>query len=173
MDTSTSSTTTTVYLALGSNQGDRRKNLQKAIVTLQQVVTFQRISAIYETDPIGFADQPQFFNLVCSGQTELPAQKLLHYAKETEKKLGRLPTFRNGPRTIDIDILLYGNVICNQPELIIPHPRMEERAFVLIPLVEIAPTVIHPLHHITAAQLLERISSAGVNKLTADMTITL
>src|SRR5689334_8064880 len=133
--------THTIYLGLGSNQGDRRGNLAAALQHLREVINIQAISSVYETEPIGYLDQPRFLNMVCSGKTWLPAEELLTYVKAIEVTLGRQPTFRNGPRAIDIDILLYDDIQLEQENLVIPHPRMTERAFVLVPLAEIAPDV--------------------------------
>ena len=130
--------THTVYLALGSNMGDRRGNLAAALQQLREMMEISAISSIYETEPVGYLEQARFLNMVCSGKTGLSAQELLKRVKEIEKSLGRQPTFRNGPRPIDIDILFYDDLRIAQDGLTIPHPRMAERAFVLVPLAEIA-----------------------------------
>ncbi len=133
-----------VYLALGSNLGDRAQHLAESLRLLQQHMSIDRTSSVYETEPLGYTDQPDFFNIVCKGTTAHSVYALLHFAKEIESKLGRRLTFRNAPRPIDIDILLYDQDQIQQAELTIPHPRMNERAFVLIPLAEIAPDIIEP-----------------------------
>src|SRR5437016_9601592 len=97
----------TVYLALGSNLGDRRGNLAAALQQLREFIEISAVSSVYETEPVGYLDQPRFLNMVCSGKTGLSAQELLKQAKEIEANIGRQPTFRNGPRPIDIDILFY------------------------------------------------------------------
>ena len=135
----------TVYLALGSNMGDRQRNIDRALDFLSQRLRLGRVSATYETDPVGNTDQPRFLNLVCQVFTRLAPEALLALAKGIESKMGR--TSKSGdPRPIDIDILFYGEQVMETPELVIPHPRIAERAFVLIPLVEIAPDLQHPLN---------------------------
>lgn len=166
-------TTHNVYLALGSNLGDRRGNLAAALQRLREVIEISAISSIYETEPVGFLDQPRFFNIVCSGKTALSAQALLKYAKDIEAAIGRQPTFRNGPRPIDIDIIFYDDLHIAQDNLTIPHPRMTERAFVLAPLVEIAPDVVDPVTGQTAQELLNAVSQDGVKKLAPDLRISL
>src|SRR5260370_34596894 len=128
-----------VYLAFGSNLGDRYSNLAAALQRLRDVVEIRAVSSIYETDPVGYLDQPRFYKIVCSGTTVLPAPELLKCAKEIESALGRPPLFRNGPRLIDIDIIFYEDLRMAQADLTIPHPPMAERAVVLVPLVEIDP----------------------------------
>src|SRR5438128_97872 len=147
--------THSVCLALGSNLGDRRGNLAAALQRLREVVTISAISSIYETDPVGYLDQPRFFNMACCGKTALTAPALLQYAKAIEVAIGRQPTFRNGPRPIDIDIIFYDHLQIQQDDLIIPHPRLTERAFVLVPLVEIAPHMVDPVSGQTVQQLLQ------------------
>ncbi len=135
----------TVYLGLGGNLGDREANLREACRHLEAGgVRVDRCSSLYETEPWGVADQPRFLNAVCCGQTDLSPAALLALAKQIEQDLGRRPTVRYGPRPVDIDILLYGDTQLVSPELTIPHPRLAERAFVLVPLVEIAPEVAVP-----------------------------
>ena len=134
----------TAYLCLGSNLGDREQNLTQALTQLSRIVTLDKISTIYETEPVGYKGQPFFLNLVCQITTSLKPQELLHLAKAIEDKLGRVPSFPNAPRPIDIDILFYDAEIVKTDDLIIPHPRLVERAFVLIPLAELAPDLVHP-----------------------------
>lgn len=165
--------THTVYLALGSNMGDRRSNLAAAVQGLREVMEISQVSSLYETEPVGYLNQPRFFNIVCSGKTWLSAQELLKYAKDLEEAIGRQPTFRNGPRPIDIDIIFYDDMRISQDDLTIPHPRMAERAFVLVPLTEIAPDVVDPVSGHTAQELLNAISQDGVKKLAANLRITL
>jgi dihydropteroate synthase/2-amino-4-hydroxy-6-hydroxymethyldihydropteridine diphosphokinase len=135
---------TRVFLALGSNLGDRYGRLIEAVDCLQPAVAIDAVSSIYETDPWGYADQPCFLNAVCSGETDLSPEELLGHVKAIELELGREPTFRYGPRAIDIDILLYGDRLLDQAGLQVPHARLHERDFVLAPLNEIAPEAVHP-----------------------------
>ena len=135
---------TTAYLGLGSNLGDREANLRRALSLLCQRESFTALSSVYETEPWGHTSQPSFLNLVCALETRLSPQELLELAHGVERELGRVLTFRNGPRTMDVDILLYGNEIVNTPSLQIPHPLIPQRAFVLVPLAEIAPGLVHP-----------------------------
>ena len=154
-----------VYLALGSNVGNRQKNLLEALQRLREVVDMHKISSVYETEPVGYLDQPRFLNMVCYGQTASSPDELLRCAKAIEESLGREPSFRNAPRPIDIDILLYDDRCLETEHLTIPHPRMSERAFVLVPLVEIAPTAIEAVSGKTAQELLLAVSQAGISKL--------
>jgi dihydropteroate synthase/2-amino-4-hydroxy-6-hydroxymethyldihydropteridine diphosphokinase len=133
-----------VYLGLGSNLGDRYGRLIEALDRLQANVTIDAISSICETEPWGYADQPLFLNAVCGGKTDLTPQELLGAVKAIETELGREPTFRYGPRAIDIDILLYDEIILEQADFFVPHAHLHERDFVLAPLNEIAPEVMHP-----------------------------
>ncbi len=155
----------TVYLALGSNLGDRRSNLTAALQCLHEVIELHSISSVYETEPVGYRDQADFLNMVCCGKTSLPVEELLQHVKSIEVALGRKPSFRNAPRPIDIDILLYDDLRLQQEHLTIPHPRMAERAFVLIPLVEISPHVVDPVSGYTAEELLRNVSQEGVKKI--------
>ena len=134
------------YLGLGSNIGDRAHQLQQAIriIDQYQYIDVTSISPIYETEPVGYTDQPQFLNLCIEIETTLNPQELLKRCLETEEALHRVRKIRLGPRTLDVDILLYGNEIIEEDNLIIPHPRMTERAFVLIPLNDIASKHIEP-----------------------------
>ncbi len=161
-----------IYLALGSNLGDRRGNLAAALQQLRDIMDVCAVSSIYETEPVGYANQPRFLNIVCSGKTSLPAQDFLVQAKAIETSLGRQVTFRNGPRPIDIDILFYDDMNTTQSELTIPHPRMAGRAFVLVPLAEIAPDKIDPRSGRTAEELLKNVSRDGVTKIASNLRIS-
>jgi 2-amino-4-hydroxy-6-hydroxymethyldihydropteridine diphosphokinase len=131
--------TTRAYLGLGSNLGDRAGRLEDAIRRLGELGTVVERSTIVESAPWGYAEQPAFLNMALALDTALEPRALLDGVKRIERAMGRTPTFRNGPRVIDIDILLYGDARVQEPDLVIPHPRMHERAFVLQPLAEIAP----------------------------------
>jgi 2-amino-4-hydroxy-6-hydroxymethyldihydropteridine diphosphokinase len=152
----------TVYLALGTNMGDRRNNLVRALQELQVAVTIQIVSPVYETEPVGYLEQPRFLNLVCMGMTALAPLPLLSFAKDIEQALGRTPGIRNGPRPIDIDILLYDDLQLNTPQLTLPHPRMAERAFVLAPLADIAPELLLPGNTQNVQQLFHHLPQHGV-----------
>jgi 2-amino-4-hydroxy-6-hydroxymethyldihydropteridine diphosphokinase len=157
----------TVYLGLGSNLGDRDANLRAALERLGQCVRINRVSSVYETEPLLVEDQPRFHNLACSGQTSLDPLSLLAALKGIERDLGRVPGPRYGPRLIDIDILLFDDLILATPELTIPHPAMLERAFALIPLAEIAPSQRHPVARETIEELASRLDASGARRLGA------
>jgi 2-amino-4-hydroxy-6-hydroxymethyldihydropteridine diphosphokinase len=133
-----------VYLGLGGNLGDRRANLRAAIGGLQGAGAVQAVSSLYETAPVGYRDQGAFLNAVIVLDTPLSPPELLQALLAVERDLGRERTFKNAPRTVDLDVLLYDDVTVDEGDLTIPHPRMTERAFVLAPLAEIAPDVTHP-----------------------------
>jgi 2-amino-4-hydroxy-6-hydroxymethyldihydropteridine diphosphokinase len=135
----------TVYIALGTNVGEREANLLQALRLLPESgVHIRRVSSIYETEPVDYLDQEWFLNMVLEAQTELDALDLLSALRVIEARMGSKKAFAKGPRKIDLDILLYGNETIDTPELQVPHPRMLERKFVLIPLAEIAPALRHP-----------------------------
>ena len=154
-----------IFLALGTNLGDREANLRSAKELLAPKIVVERESAIYVTPPWGYEDQPEFLNQVIRVRTYLRPLALLKVLKRIEKGLGREETFRNGPRLIDLDILFYGQQVIQKKNLCIPHPRMHERAFVLVPLCEIAPDFVHPVLKETVQTLLSRVDTQGVRQL--------
>jgi 2-amino-4-hydroxy-6-hydroxymethyldihydropteridine diphosphokinase len=154
-----------VYLGLGSNIGDRDANLSAALRALAAVATIERVSSVYDTAPMLYTNQPRFHNLVCQATTSLTPGALLQAVKEIERQLGRTSGPRYGPRVIDIDLLLYDRLILNSAPLTIPHPRMAERAFVLAPLAEIAPALMHPALGETVAELLRRAPESDVHRI--------
>ena len=145
----------TIYIALGTNVGEREDNLLQALRLLPESgVHIRRVSSIYETEPVDYLDQEWFLNAVLEGETELDALDLLSALRVIEARMGSKKAFAKGPRKIDLDILLYGNETIDTPELQVPHPRMLERKFVLIPLAEIAPGLRHPSWKSGVAHLL-------------------
>ncbi|MBL8218194.1 MAG: 2-amino-4-hydroxy-6-hydroxymethyldihydropteridine diphosphokinase [Bryobacterales bacterium] len=153
----------TVYLALGSNLGDRVANLREAIGGLTKAgLTVTAVSSIYETRAMYKTDQPDFLNLVVEAKTQLLPKVMIRRLQKIERELGRRRLMANGPRTIDIDVLLFGRFVIQTPELTVPHPRMEERRFVLEPLAEIAASVRHPVTKRTAAEMLAAVQNQGV-----------
>jgi 2-amino-4-hydroxy-6-hydroxymethyldihydropteridine diphosphokinase len=147
-----------VFIALGSNLGDRAANLRRAGERLSAFMVLYGRSSVYETAPQYLEDQPDFLNMVVSGDTDLPAAALLNALKALEKDMGRAPSQRFGPRLIDLDILYYGDQVIETPDLVVPHPRMAQRLFVLQPLCEIAPDKRHPVSGRTAREMLEAIT---------------
>ena len=138
---------TDVYLGVGSNLGDKQENIRKAIELLQEKCAVRAVSSLYSTEPVGFADQDWFLNGAVKIETELAPADLRSFLRSIEERLGKKSIRKNGPRTIDLDILFYGSRTINEVDLTIPHPRLHERLFVLAPLGEICPDFVHPLLH--------------------------
>ena len=151
-----------VFIALGSNIGNREEHLFRAITAISQKMEGILPSSIYETEPWGYLDQGKFYNMVLTGKTALSPRDLLLFLKDIEKEVGRTPNFTNGPRVIDLDILFYDNERVNEEMLKIPHPRLHERSFVLVPLCEIAPDFIHPNFGEPLKTILSKIDQSGV-----------
>ena len=153
---------TTVYLSLGSNMGDRAGNIARAIAALgQRGVRVTQESSLYETEPLEIREQPWFLNCAVAAETELSPERLMEVLLEIEREMGRERVVPKGPRLIDMDILLYGSNIVKEPGLEIPHPRMAERKFVLVPLAEIAGEANHPVAMMTIAEMLEATADQG------------
>jgi 2-amino-4-hydroxy-6-hydroxymethyldihydropteridine diphosphokinase len=149
----------TTYLSLGTNLGQRGDNIDKALEYLSQRLRVVERSSVYDTVPQGNEKQPRFLNIVCKAYTQLKPQELLLLAKGIERKMGRQPGRKNSPRPIDIDILFYDDQVIEGDQLTIPHPHIKERAFVLVPLTEIAPGLKHPVLNKSIKQLLDELGT--------------
>ncbi|HEV2448383.1 MAG TPA: 2-amino-4-hydroxy-6-hydroxymethyldihydropteridine diphosphokinase [Candidatus Sulfopaludibacter sp.] len=156
----------TVYLSLGSNIGDRERHLRDAIRRLNSDrLRVSRVSPVYETEPVDYTDQPCFLNLVAEAETDLFPMQVLAYTSRIERALGRVRAAPKGPRTIDIDILLYGNIQISAPKLQIPHPRLADRRFVLAPLADLAPDLRHPVTGRSIRELLGSLQGQTVRNI--------
>jgi 2-amino-4-hydroxy-6-hydroxymethyldihydropteridine diphosphokinase len=153
------------YIALGTNLGDRQANLRAAIRSMPPDVRVLAESRVYETPPWGYTDQPPFLNMAVKVGTGLSPAALLGYLKQLEVRLGRAPSVRWGPRLIDLDILFYDDLVLDTPPLVIPHPRLHERGFVLAPLADLAPDLEHPLLRRRICELLAAVGLAGITPL--------
>jgi len=151
-----------VFLGIGSNVGERIVYIKKAVNLLSEILNDIQTAHLYLSKAVGFEDQPDFVNTVVSGYTYLSPCELLKKIKEIEKKVGRIERFRWGPREIDIDILFYGNNIIEEENLIIPHPRIQERDFVLKPLSDLDPDFIHPVLKKTVKELLLNLKNRSI-----------
>ena len=150
---------------MGSNLGDRYANLQRAVDELQKFLTVTAVSPVYSTEPWGDVDQPAFLNICVAAVGSLSPYDLLALIKKAEQDLGRTPSRHWGPRLIDIDILFYDDLILNDEKLIIPHPHIAERSFVLAPLAVIIPNFKHPQTGMSIQEMLDRIDTSGVERL--------
>ena len=152
----------TAYVALGTNLGNLKENLDEALKRLAaQGLSLTKVSTYIDTDPYGVTDQPRFLNAVCEMRTELSAQALLKMLLETELEMGRVRLRHWGERIIDLDLIFYGDEVINEPDLVVPHPDMQNRDFVLRPLAEIAPGKMHPVLHKTIAELWQDLQKKG------------
>lgn len=147
------------YLSLGSNLGNREQNLQQAIRRASALGRVVAVSSFYETEPVEYTDQPCFLNCVIALETTAEPAQLMSECLRIEQEMGRQRLVKKGPRSIDIDILLFGNAVVNTPDLTIPHPEMIRRRFVLEPLAEIAPELLHPVSHKTVTLLLAELAA--------------
>jgi 2-amino-4-hydroxy-6-hydroxymethyldihydropteridine diphosphokinase len=151
-----------IWLSLGTNVGDREQNLERALLALQGVGTVTDVSPVYETKAWGITDQPDFLNLCAAATTNLTPRPLLTALKIIERELGREPGLHWGPRLIDIDILFYNDLVYQDDHLTIPHPLLADRAFVLAPLADIAPDLVHPNTNQTIHELLTQVDQKSV-----------
>jgi 2-amino-4-hydroxy-6-hydroxymethyldihydropteridine diphosphokinase len=149
------------YIGLGANLGDRLATLRTAVQRLRTFGRVTAVSSLYETEPVGYQEQPRFLNAVVALETALPPADLLRALLGIERDLGRTRSFPNAPRTLDLDLLLVEDVILDTLELTLPHPRLPERAFVLVPLAEIAPELVHPGSSQTSRELLRALPDRG------------
>ena len=153
-----------IYLALGSNLEDRLANLKQAIASLPTQMVVKAKSRVYETPPWGYADQPMFLNQVLLAKTYLDPEPLLRHIKRLEVALGRKTGFRNGPRLIDIDILFYDDLVLDTPALTLPHPHLHERGFVLLPMMDIAPDLVHPVKQKSIREMVAFCDVGGIRE---------
>jgi len=154
-----------VYLGLGSNVGDRLLNLNKAIELLSEKIQILKKSKIYVSKAVGYTDQPDFYNMVLYGKTDLSPEELFNFIKDVEKNAGRVYRFHWGPREIDIDILFYNDLVYKSDKLNIPHPRLHERDFVLLPLIELNPKLFHPVLNKRVSDLKEFMENSVIGVL--------
>lgn len=154
-----------VYLGLGSNVGDRLLNLNKAIELLSEKIQILKKSKIYISKAVGYTDQPDFYNMVLYGKTDLSPEELFNFIKDVEKNVGRVYRFHWGPREIDIDILFYNDLVYKSDKLNIPHPRLHERDFVLSPLIELNSKLFHPVLNKRVSDLKELMENSVIGVL--------
>lgn len=158
------------YIGLGANLGDRLATLNQAVERLTKLGLIRSGSSLYETDPIGFVDQPAFVNAAVCLETHLSPVDLVANLLDIERELGRVRTFPNAPRTVDLDLLLMGDAVIRASDVMVPHPRLHERSFVLVPLADIAPNVVHPTLDASVSDLLKRLGPIiGVNRISGSL----
>lgn len=154
------------FIGLGSNLGDREANIRQSLQQLEQMpeTTIVRGSSLYDTEPVGLPDQPNFLNGVVQLETHLTPRQLLWNLKLIERRLGRVRTQHWGPRVIDLDLLLYGDEVVDEDDLQVPHPLLAQRSFVMVPLVEIDPLLVHPVTNQTMLSILQRLGAEPLVK---------
>lgn len=155
---------TRIFLGLGSNLGERRENIERALERLSEQVRLMKRSSFYETEPVGYDDQPWFYNIVVEGETDLEPAELLRFTQSIEQGMKRVKTIRNGPRNIDVDILIYDEIRVKTDTLEIPHPRMRQRAFVMVPLSEIEPDLV--IYGTPLRDILQQLQGEAIRKVT-------
>ncbi len=160
-----------IFLALGSNVGNRERYIRDALARLSQQIEVEAVSPLYETEPKYLLDQAHFLNAVCKAETTLSPQDILTLIKKIETEMGRTENIRFGPRAIDIDLLFYGTEHIEEPGLIVPHPGIAERGFVLVPLCDIAPDFSHPVLGLTVAELLSKLGDTSADVRPAHLAI--
>ena len=156
---------TVVYLGFGSNMGDKEDVINQAIKRIQKFCEVTKLSSLYVTEPVGYKNQEWFLNCVVEVKTKLDPIKLLTVCTEVEQQLGRKTSVKNGPRIIDIDILFYGDKVTKRDDLVIPHPRLHERLFVLQPMMDVNPGFVHPVLKKTIKELYDQVRIKNVEKV--------
>lgn len=159
----------TIYIGIGGNLGDRAGLLARAVEQLSAAFGPIEMSSLYETEPVGYADQPQYLNAVVRAKSSLEPHEILAILQRIELDLGRVRSFPSAPRTVDLDFLFYDDLVLDSDDLTLPHPRLHERFFVLVPLAEIAPNLVHPRLRQTASAMLNELGPArGVQRYDPD-----